>query len=253
MTTHSASFYSEAFATPEAASNYEQEQYCETSYDAFIWSLQRHRVLQVIAGLSAGRELVHLDFATGTGRILLAVEQLPLRSVGLDISPQMLRLAAAKVSKAKLIVGDILAEPDLVAEGFDVITVFRFFLNAEPELRESIMKALAVRLRDGCGRLIFNIHGNKHSLRHFALKYRGGSREWKNEMSVAEVRRLVEDAGLEIEAWWGDGLCPKFLHRCWLAPLARTIDRWAANSNLFRAFSVDLLFVARPRSRGARI
>jgi hypothetical protein len=46
---------------------------------------------------------------------------------------------------------------DQLAKSFDVATAFRFFLNAEPELREDALIALRRHLVQG-GRLICDIH-----------------------------------------------------------------------------------------------
>ena len=240
--------YSLTFQSDEAAKKYEEVLYGSQSYDSFIWSLQINQLLKLFDNLrSTKKELVHLDFACGTGRVLSAVEAMTARSVGLDVSANMLSIARQKVRKATLVEGDILKEPDIVGHDYDVITVFRFFLNAEPELRKQMIDVLASRLRDHTSRLIFNIHGNSQSLRHLALAWHAIRGQHYAEMSHREVRTLVDQAGLQIEARYGFGISPALLHRTMLSPLARSIDRFASKLQFLQSFSYDVLFVCKPK------
>ena len=50
----------------------------------------------------------------------------------IDVSPDMLALAGARCPRARLIRGDVTTTPGLAPGPFDLITAFRFFLNAEP-------------------------------------------------------------------------------------------------------------------------
>lgn len=244
MTSYSGSFQSE-----EAARTYETLVYAEDSYDSFIWSLQRPRLLAVARALRdrLGRPPSHLDFACGTGRVLAAVEEISERSTGLDVSREMLAVARQRCPRAELVVGDLRENPCLVAPRFDLITAFRFFLNAEPALRGEVMVALGARLRDDDSRLIFNIHGNRWSLRHLGILRRRLRGERHSEMALREVRALVEGAGLDIESWTGFGVLPRSAYGWVLAPLARRWDRQLAGRGWLRAVSSDLMFVCKPR------
>lgn len=110
------------------------------------------------------------------------------------------------------------------------------------------MKSLASHLRGSQSRLIFNIQGNKNSLRHFSLAKRIKKGERQSEMSVAEIRELVDNAGLRIIAWYGLGVCPPVLHRSFLAPLMLFIDRLCEPLPIMKRVSYDLLFVCGPKS-----
>lgn len=107
--------YSRSFQSDAAAQKYENIVYDENGYDAFIWNIQGRRVLKLIEIFkeSHNRELEHLDFACGTGRILAEVETLIERTTGLDISPNMISVAQKKVKHAQLVVGDILQHSTL--------------------------------------------------------------------------------------------------------------------------------------------
>ncbi len=119
---------------------------------------------------------------------------------GVDISPSMLEVARERVPKAELICGDLTREPLLTNRQFDVISAFRFFPNAEPELRRDAITELVPHLKP-TGIMVFNNHRNAGSLFRRTLKLLGrlepdppGSRH----MSHAEVAQLVADARLRI-------------------------------------------------------
>jgi SAM-dependent methyltransferase/cytidylate kinase len=229
--------------------NYDQNIYDPAGYDTFVWELYKPYLIRIVQGLAAQHEhMTYLDFACGTGRIISTLEGIPAVSVGLDISPQMVEYARTKVSRSDLRCGDILADPAIIDSNFDLITAFRFFLNTEPEMRALVMNSLARHLANEDSRLIFNIHLNRWSadgLKSLYTRLRG----WgpRTTMTYPMVRRLVEDAGLEIERWYGFALWPNRLYRGRFGPLLKAIDRQAARIWPLRWISKDLLFVCRPR------
>lgn len=238
--------YSESFLTHESAKYYENVVYGSRSYDKFVWELQSARLASIFDKLKETHNgLTHLDFACGTGRIISFVENYTKESTGIDISESMLSIAKDKVTKAKLLMGDISSNHEICATSYSVITTFRFFLNAEPPLRKRMMEFLSAHLNGSEARLIFNIQGNKHSLRHLAIKWRTNKGERINEMSYIEVRQLVEESGLEIESWHGFGVVPPFLHRSLLGSLMRIVDRIFAKLPFMKLVSYDLLFVCK--------
>lgn len=222
--------------------------YSGSNYDTFIWGLQKVRVREVLARLRSCKSNVeHLDFACGTGRVMVGVDDLVSNSVGVDISRAMLESAQTKLPEAEFRHGDIIKNPELMSGEYDLITAFRFFLNADPGIRERIMAVLRLHLRDEQSRLIFNLHGNSTS--YLGLKERLAP--WtiqpnEHTMTYAEVLRLVQAAGLEIEEWCGFGLLPlRRLHSTPLAHVLRRFDEWASHKPWLRIFSADLLFVCR--------
>jgi hypothetical protein len=152
----------------------------------------------------------------------------------------MLRRASEKTHTSKLRCGDLI---EVVPESnWDVITAFRFFLNAEPELRASTLRELAQKLRPETGRLIFNVHGNRHSLRHFSLAWhRRYSADRANELSRKEIAALIEEAGLRVVLWDATGIFPAYFHRTPLRRVFRVLDKYL--SPLFPWFGIDLLFI----------
>ena len=107
------------------------------------------------------------------------------------------------------------------------------------------MASLSKRLNEKNGRLIFNMHGNRHSLRHFAIMLRKQSKERINEISLNEVKQLVKEAGLEIENWYGFGIIPPFFHRTKFRPIIRALDKFFSKLPFLKSISYDLLFVCK--------
>ena len=159
-------------------------------------------------------------------------------------------IAKIKVKNARLVVGGVSENDDILAPYYDVITLFRFILNAEPLLRNKVMNCLACHLHDPEDRLIFNVQGNKHDLRHLTIKWRPRHGERINEMTYKEIRQVVEYCGLEIESWYGFGVFPPLLHRSWLASLMRVLDKIFATLLFMKWDSYDLLFVCRAGPKG---
>jgi len=242
------------FRTPGFPHTYDNVIYHPDSHDTFIWHLQRQRLLQIIRDVSKTTSCIkYFDFACGTGRIISTLEHFVSDAVGLDISSQALAIAESKVSRAVLKCGDIIEQPNIVDYDYDVITAFRFFLNvdAEPELQGRIMSSLASRLRKSSGRLIFNTHGNPYSTYGLgSLCGAARGHKYRASLSYPEVRRLVDQAGLEIESWFGFGICPgRAVTRGNLRPVGRRIDSWAARQPFLRWISRDLLFVSRLKTQ----
>jgi SAM-dependent methyltransferase len=234
-----------SFSSPDVAATYDRERYGPGAYYSFIWDLQRPLLTRTALAVAARTPRPrYLDFACGSGRVLAALEPLVGPAVGLDVSPAMVALAAAKVAGAELRIGDILSDPDVVDRDYDLITAFRFFLHADPSVRGPVLASLADRLRDPGSRLVFNVQGVSSSLHGLAAQRPGSS---ETSMSLASVRRMVRDAGLTIESWAGYGVCPACRER--LRPmrrLMRTLDAWAAGSQALRGVSRDVIFVCRP-------
>ncbi len=242
------SSYATRFQTEEAVKEYEQVEYSPNSYSAKIWSLQKPVVLSLIEDFASARTGSRLlDFACGTGRILSAVEPLVSESVGLDISPSMIKIAASKCKRSELIVGDILQTPDLVDDQFDIVTCFRFLLNAESQTRIEVLKILRSKLVLRNGILVANVHGNSWSTRHIALLYKKWAKgEIHNEMSPPEITRMFHAAGFKVVRCYGFGITPPTLYRTPLALPAFKLDSIARDINIFRNISVDLLYVCVP-------
>ena len=191
-----------------------------------------------------------LDFACGTARVLAHLEARFGSAVGLDISPDMLENARPKVEKATLVCGDATRDPDVVDGDFDLITSFRFFLNAQPELRDEAMAWLASKLRDERSVLFFNMHGNRFSTRQLAARFKKLQGKTVNWMTPRQVRRLVERHGLEIVEWHGLGYFDKFIYKHVPKFLWRGLEGAARALHAPKHIAVNLYFTCRRRPSG---
>jgi SAM-dependent methyltransferase len=240
--------FSDSFRSEIAVDHYERFVYEPGNYDTTIWELQKTFLEKWLRVFRESHPRVKcLDFACGTGRVTSVVEEFSDDTLGLDISPEMLAVAAERTVNTQLRHGDILSDPRIADFDYDLITAFRFFLNAEPDLRTRIMQTLAARLRDEGSRLVFNIHGNRRSIRHLSVRAHQKRGERHNEMSIDEVRWLADQTGLEIESWHGFGILPRSLYKTKLCPAARRIDQAAIQWGWLSAVSCDLLFVCRKK------
>lgn len=240
--------YRKRFSCSENA-NYYDNIYARESYDSFIWPLQLPYVIRVMENVrrEVGGEINYLDFACGTGRIISAVEDKADHAMGLDVSAEMIAIARKKTKRAKFIMGNLVDRPNLLDKQFEVITAFRFFLNVEKPIRYVVLQRLAALLQGKEGRLIFNIHGNSRSIRHWSVLGRKLFGTIENELSFRETVHLIDSAGLVLESWHGFGLLPRKLHYSPIKGLAQSVDRWIVRNQHISSLCQDLLFVCRKK------
>lgn len=244
--------YREHFAEPNRAVQYDASQYASGSYGDLVWQIEQAQLERFMQAFRATHPHInYLDFAAGTGRVISFMENKVDTATGIEISEGMLAIGRTKVRQANLICADITA-PDAPIEGqYDLITAFRFILNAEPTLQLAAFKALAARLKDDSSRLVFNNHGNLlsvkaflwpiHRLRHLNQTYMAEG----NCMTHRQVRQLLQSVGLEIESIWGSGfLSPKVARLIGLGNVAGLEKRLATKPALSR-FATNVTYVAR--------
>ena len=183
----------------------------ENPLKAVLWSLEKRFLKSILRRFFRGRRIEHLDFACGTGRILAFLEARVSVSVGVDLSSGMLDRARSKVRGADLFEADLTRDDVLGDRRFDLITAFRFFPNAQPELRSEVMRLLVHHLRPG-GHIVFNNHKNDGSMRNRLLRVLG--RRIPRGMTHGEVDELVGNAGLRTDVVYHAGLLvvPERLH-----------------------------------------
>lgn len=148
-----------------------------------------------------------IDMACGTGRITEVVaEELP-NVLGIDISTEMLAQAALRCAGVPFLERDITREGVADLEPVDVATAFRFFMNAEPDLRDAVIDCLHAVLRPG-GVLITNVQCNAQApaglVQRFRRRVLGHG---VHTMSVAELTDLLGAHGFTVEriewmAYW---------------------------------------------------
>ena len=227
----------------------EYEDYYQTdAWEKFLWSREREIILAILDKYFADKNIHLLDFACGTGRIAAFLEDRVKTSTGVDVSVSMLEIAKKKLSRTEIIEADITTEDILKGRKFNLITAFRFFLNAEPELRSAAMRALAGLLAED-GILVFNNHHNLGSpwvrllhRRHLRKSPNGIF----NVMSLEQMTELAEDAGLEIVEIHPAG----FFHPPKVPVsyrLNRAIDRVASKLSFLHRMSENPIAVCRLR------
>jgi len=215
-----------------------------------IWRREQEVLRQILAEFYQGRKIELLDFACGTGRITTFLEPLVESATGVDVSEAMIAQARPKLKRTRLLIGNIVEGDDylLEQESFNLITAFRFFLNAEPSLRLAVIKKLRQLLTPE-GYLVFNNHQNRNSLLWLKIRcYSGvtGSLLPSNFMPFRDCIALVRAAGLRIVRVYPVELLniPK-MHFSSLAQ--RFGDGIANKCNLLGRFSASPIIVCQKR------
>ena len=244
--------YRDVFSSAARAERYDPVDCAPRSYMALLWELEKQTLSTLVGEIRAThRSIDYLDFATGTGRIITFLEPKVDTATGIDVSEAMATLARRKLKKGKILCKDITADGADVEGKYDLITAFRFVLNAEPSLRVAALKRLAIRLKDASSRLIFNNHSNPFSHKMVFLPYHKlwrigrGFQPRGIYMSNGQARRLAAQAGLQIERVIGHGLLSGTL--CKLIPFDRAL-RWEkklAEIAMFQPFCCNQIYVAK--------
>jgi SAM-dependent methyltransferase len=244
----SSSDYRQSHQDPAMASAYHRRFYANP-YRAMMWEFERSFLDEIVADKFGGQPIRHLDFACGTGRILQHLEDVSSSATGVDVSEAMLSIARELVPGAELLTADITQSDLLSGRQFDLITAFRFFPNAQPELREAAIGALAKHLAPSAV-LVFNNHKNRHSVLYALTRIMRMGRQ--RDMSHQDVVRLVSGAGLSITRTFHVGLVPA-AEKVRPLPtfLLRQIERALANFRVLRWLSSNTIYVCEKNS-GAR-
>ncbi|MGI9329792.1 MAG: class I SAM-dependent DNA methyltransferase [Gammaproteobacteria bacterium] len=229
------------------------DKFSRFAYTSVIWELEQRQMLDLVASqFTESASAKHMDFACGTGRILALLESIVGSSTGVDISDSMLAVAGERAKNARLICTDLTRSQELAGEKFDLITSFRLFPNAEPQLREEVMAQLSARLAPG-GRLIFNNHKRCGSLafRWRSFLTRIGLKRNKKPlhcMSDEEAVQLAARHGLELIAERHLGVLPILRRKRPLLPKAfmRRVEAWAATRPGLARHAAFKIYVFQP-------
>jgi SAM-dependent methyltransferase len=239
--------YSEKFRAATAAAEYEGF-YIAGTADHAIWTHERKILTDLLARhRKKWPACDYLDFACGTGRVIEFMERRVTTSRGIDISPEMLRLAAPKLQRSELICSDI-TKSDAPEGKYDLITAFRFFLNAEPSLRVAVIKALAARLKNSESILVLTNHGNPFSYKgalwpiHRTRQFLFGPQPFGNYLTHKQIKHLLDESGLHVVERFGCGIISPRLFK--VAPsMADSIERRFGCGKLARAIGVNQIYV----------
>jgi SAM-dependent methyltransferase len=190
-----------------AAAAIEYDKTFEAGYCAALWQKIEKPLLESNLRSLGGHERTSLDFACGTGRITRLAAMLFGTVVGVDVSESML-VRASVPENVRLYCIDITKIS--LAETFDVVTAFRFFLNAEDSLRREALRAIYRHLRDG-GVLVCNIHLNATSPMGLVSRVLNWAypRTPRNTLTLDQFSRVLKEEGFEIVDTRSYGYLPR--------------------------------------------
>ena len=222
--------------------------YADDPWVKYLWLREQEVLRRIIREFYPSHEVRLLDFACGTGRILSALEGSVSSSFGIDVSESMLDVAKTKLRNSGLILGNLLNEKHFESETFDLITAFRFFVNAEPEMRIQALQALHPLLKQE-GYLVFNNHHNRYSIRRSCQRWTAALKSRPcnvNFLTIQECHDLAEKTGFEIVKTYSVGLLhvPKIALPPWIY---QAFDRFVGECRAFAQFSESPVFVCRKK------
>ena len=211
-----------------------------------MWSLKKNNAIKNSA---------ILDFACGTGRVLAELENFSKDVTGIDVSDSMLEQASKKITHAKLLKGDITKnEGQFQPEQFDVITAFRFFLNAQDSLRKEALEKFQLYLKSN-GIFVFNIHANATHpgvlVAQSILWLKNRFREEKptqNGLSILRMKRLLNEYNFQIIRVHHRNIIP-IINENTNIPLSKftRIEDFSSKVGFLRHLSRNIIFVCKKK------
>ena len=243
--------YRSEFGDEHLAKNYDAAEYGPSSWSTLLWGLEQKSLAQLLDTAFVPCRERYLDFACGTGRVTSFIAPHFEQTVGVDINEAMLAEARPRVPDATFTMADVITDPSAAGGDFDLVTSFRFILNADPSDRLPALRWLRSQLRDGSSRAIVNNHSNlwthkavTHAVRQ--LKDRG-RKTTGNVLSHKQMVTLVQDAGFVIESVHGMGLIGgQALRLLPFGPMSR-LQETLREAPILEKLGEDQLYVLAPR------
>ncbi len=195
--------YRESHLDPLKVVAYDRDLLDPRAAKGIEWALEQGILDELLS--DRPRPEVAIDFACGTGRLLGFFAARARRVIGVDISAAMIEVARQRCPQARLVEGDVTMDSTLLTETADVVTAFRFLLNAEPLLRTSALDWMRDRLAPD-GALIVNFHLNPRSLRGRYLRLRRAPDV--QTLGVAQACDLLGSHGLVVRRVRGYSFLP---------------------------------------------
>lgn len=220
--------------------------YSVDSYDNRVWALEKRTLDKILNKYYGGEQKIkdYLDFACGTGRICGFIESRAENSIGVDVSKEMLKIAKKKCLKTKLVLLDATKNNILNNKHFDLITSFRFFLNAEKKLKRKVLSEMSKMLKKD-GILIVNIHGNRQSIRHlpFAIRNLFDNETFLSELTKNEFEKYLKEQNLVIKELYGLSFMPVFFAKILPYELWLFIEKSISRIKFINRYAIDLVLV----------
>lgn len=215
--------YRNAHQTAQQVAHYERDVYREGTWDSWVWETEKE-FLQSCLERVQGRPVRYLDFACGTGRVMGHLANRTASATGVDISAEMLSLARERLPTATLVLADGSDDVPELEPPYDFITAFRFFQNAEPELRaEASQRLHALLANDGV--LVCNVHNNTWSVSLPSTLARTALRRAIPKLSVRGLEKLLVSAGFAVYERFPTTYSSRSVFRLLGARRTRTLDR----------------------------
>lgn len=238
--------YTKRFLTKSAVDEYMSLYSEEGSYANIVYAIEKDFLLDAVRKIE--KRAAYLDFAVGTGRIISVLESYFHMTEGIDISSEMIKVAARRVRNAQVHSGDITTGM-LAGKRYDLITAFRFFLNAEPALRENAMVVLAGMLRDSESLLVVNNHGRLCSIKIASyltdvLRTKLLGLQPKQAFVSDKVfHELIKVAGLRVDRFFGYSVLGGRLASLVGSRITRQIERAMCGSRVAALFGTSRIYV----------
>lgn len=216
----------------------------DNKFENVLLDVEKTSLQHIFQKYNLGTDSTVLDFACGTGRITSYLTNHFNKITGVDVSESMLSKAKQRCD-CTFILQDVTATP--LEGSYDLLTSFRFFLNANVELRNDVLKSLKNNLNKD-SLFVFNIHGNRNSLLGliFWIQKRLGMKGVLNTMSFSQVKKLLDTHGYSIVEYRGIGLLPGRKNViCLPRKLLVKFESVIGKIPVFRYFCKDYLFVVK--------
>jgi SAM-dependent methyltransferase len=188
--------------------------------DAYMARRERELLLTLVSRLYPAGLRRSLDFACGTGRISQLLDGISAQPFAVDVSATMLAEAIRKCPRTMFFTQDITAAP-LPIEPVELVTAFRFFGNAEDELRRTALQAIWRCLVPG-GFLVLNNHRNPWSVPSLVLRAAG--ERVPLDLHYWKLKKLLRRAGFRVRRTYGLG---GWIYRAKLLRPELLDSRWA--------------------------
>lgn len=163
-------------------------------FDAYMARWEAIHVEKILCSRFPDGVDKYLDFACGTGRVTSLIAPHARVCVGVDISESMLDAAKRKLPTVRFVHADLTKEERDLGQ-FDLVSAFRFFGNAQAELRETVLGVLERLVAPG-GYLLANNHRNPMALAHLILKAKGVEHEM--DLTDSGFRTLLARFGFQL-------------------------------------------------------